>query len=168
MNDVLVSICLPVFNAATSIERCLDAVLAQDLEHAEIIVLDNASDDETVEIATRMLEGVARARVVRNEQNIGRIGNWNRALELAQGRYIKFALANDVLLKDSVKVLLDEAQRNADVVMIGTKPRLVTEIPVEVPAMPPRAGRRDSIERRDAGIFRRAWIQDRRTQRHVD
>lgn len=142
MHNPLVTICVPVFNAQGSIQTCLDAVLAQDVEGAEILVVDNASDDQTVAVAQRILEGVPGARVVRNETNLGRIENWNRCIELARGDYVKFALVNDVLLKRSVRVLLDEALRNPAAVMVCSKARSVDKLPAVLPAMDPASDRR--------------------------
>lgn len=139
MDDVLVSICVPVFNSAANVERCLNAVLGQNLEQAEIIVLDNASEDETVAIATRMLQGVERARVVRQTSNVGRIGNWNRCLEVARGRFLKFALVNDVMLGGSLKVYLDAALRDRETVMVCAKARRIERVPEVVPEMTSKA-----------------------------
>jgi len=136
MNHPLVTICVPVFNAEGSIGRCLDAVLAQDTEEAEILIVDNASDDRTASIAEHMLRGIPQARIIRNERNIGRIENWNRCLELATGRYIKFALANDALLKSSLRIMLDEAQSNPETVMVGSKFQYEDVFPLELPEMP--------------------------------
>jgi len=129
MSEPEISFCLPVFNSAGTIERCLRAVLAQSVPSREILVVDNCSTDDTVTKAREILRGVPDARVVVNDKNLGRVENWNRCLELAMGRYIKFALANDVLLPGSAEMLLSEARRQPNAVMICSKPRFVTEVP---------------------------------------
>ena len=83
MDTPEISFCLPVYNSAERIERCLRAVLAQDVPSREILVVDNASTDDTVAKARALLAGIPEARIVVNESNLGRIENWNRCLELA-------------------------------------------------------------------------------------
>jgi glycosyltransferase involved in cell wall biosynthesis len=131
----IVSICIPVFNAERTIERCLKSVLAQDVDDIEILVVDNNSTDRTVSIASGVLDGVPQAKIVRNKTNLGRVGNWNRCLELASGCYVKFALANDVLFKNSVSALLEEAQEDSETVMVCSRPRFVDSMPPNPPEM---------------------------------
>ncbi len=135
MNQPLVSICIPVYNGEQTIERCLRAVLAQKIEDSELLVVDNKSTDRTVELASRLLNGLPNARIVVNDTNIGRIGNWNRCLELARGRYLKFALANDVLLQGSVQRLMDEALQSENIVIVASRHRLIQQMPEQIPEM---------------------------------
>ncbi len=145
----LVSICIPVYNGEQTIERCLKAVLAQNVEDSEIIVVDNHSTDRTVEIAKVLLDGVANARVIVNETNIGRIQNWNRCIEIAGGKYLKFALANDALLKGSVKTLLEVALKDEKIVIVSSMHRFASAIPEDLEEMaPPKS--RQSLNRREA------------------
>jgi len=136
MSEPEISFCVPVFNATGTIERCLRAVLAQAVPSREIVVVDNCSTDDTAAKAREILRGVPDARVVVNEKNIGRIENWNKCLELATGKYIKFALANDVLLPGSAEMLLAEARRHPEAEMICSWPKFVTEIPATLEAVP--------------------------------
>ena len=135
MTSPLISICLPVFNAESTIERCLRNVLEPGIDEVEILVVDNDSTDRTASLAENLLEGKPAARVVRNGKNLGRVGNWNRCLELAEGRYVKFALANDVLFRGSLKVLLEVAEASPGTVMVCSKPRFTDAIPDPPPEM---------------------------------
>ncbi|QQS47664.1 MAG: glycosyltransferase family 2 protein [Acidobacteriota bacterium] len=137
MTKPLVSICIPVYNGEATIEACLKAVLAQDVENAEILIVDNQSTDRTVEIVEQMIHGVPNARLIRNKTNIGRIENWNRCLEIAQGRYLKFALANDALLKGSVRCLLEEALKDKEIALVCSWHTWVLSIPEIIPDMEP-------------------------------
>jgi len=135
-----ISICLPVFNSAERIDRCLRAVLAQNPPSREILLVDNCSTDDTVARARRLLAGIPGTRIVVNEKNLGRIENWNRCLELATGRYVKFALVNDVMLPGSAEMLLQAARRHPGAVMICSRLCQVAAVPEilqTVPANPP-------------------------------
>jgi glycosyltransferase involved in cell wall biosynthesis len=116
-----VTVCVPAFNAAATIGPSLESVLAQGLPGIEIVVVDNCSTDGTAEVVGAALHGVPRARLVVNSENIGRIPNWNRCLELAGGRYIKFLMANDVLFSGSLALLLHAAARHPRTVIVGSQ-----------------------------------------------
>jgi len=132
-----VSFCIPVYNAAARIERCLRGVLAQQAPSREILVVDNCSTDDTAARARRLLAGIADARVVINEKNLGRMENANRCLELAAGRYVKFALVNDVLLPGSTEMLLRAARAHPDATMICSRQRDVEAMPEVFEPVPP-------------------------------
>jgi glycosyltransferase involved in cell wall biosynthesis len=91
-----VSICVPAFNAARWIRPALDSALAQTLSDFELLVADNASTDETAEIARSY--GDPRIRVATAPRTIGAVANHNRAVTLSRGRFVKFLHADDLLL----------------------------------------------------------------------
>jgi GT2 family glycosyltransferase len=129
----MVSVCVPVFNAASSIGRCLDAVLRQDLASAEILVIDNQSTDGTLAEVARVLRGVRAARVIVNESNVGRIENWNRCIHNARGTYVKFVMANDVLWRSSVALLVAQALEGPDAVIVSSRHQFWDGGAAEVP-----------------------------------
>jgi glycosyltransferase involved in cell wall biosynthesis len=90
-----VSVCIPVFNGGRFIAETVKSVLAQTMDDFEIVVVDNCSDDDTVEIVESFAD--ERIRLLRNDTNIGVEANWNRAVEEARGRYVKLLCADDVL-----------------------------------------------------------------------
>ena len=90
-----VSICIPVFNCERFLREAICSALGQTYSQFELIILDNASTDGTAEVLADFDD--PRITVHRNETNIGAAGNWNRAVELASGEYIKLLCADDVL-----------------------------------------------------------------------
>jgi glycosyltransferase involved in cell wall biosynthesis len=90
-----VSVCIPVFNCERFVAGAIESVLAQTFTDFELIVVDNASTDRTLEIVRGFDD--PRVRVVRNEHNLGAAGNWNKALRLARGQYVKLVCADDYL-----------------------------------------------------------------------
>lgn len=95
-----VTVCLPVLNAERNLGRCLDSILAQSFADFRLVVVDNASTDATFAIACGRAAEDPRVVVYRNARDIGRIGNWNRCLDLAEGGYVKLVMVNDLLLPD--------------------------------------------------------------------
>ncbi len=94
-DDPKISVCIPVFNTERFVGQAVASALAQTMEDFEVVVVDNASTDRTPEILSGFRD--PRIRVFRNDQNIGAAGNFNRALSLARGRYIKVLCADDVV-----------------------------------------------------------------------
>lgn len=108
MNQV-VSICIPVYNGMHTIKDTLDCVLKQSYKNMEIIVVDNCSEDDTVDIVRSFQDD--RIRLYINESNIGMAGNWNKCLEYVQGEYIQFVCADDIILPKCIEKktkMLDE------------------------------------------------------------
>lgn len=84
------------FNHAKYLPLALDALLAQTRPPDELIVIDDASTDNSVEIIENYLLGQPRIRFLRNTDNLGIVSNMNRGLEIASGDIVYFAAADDV------------------------------------------------------------------------
>lgn len=98
-----VSVCIPMYNNAATIERCLRSVLDQDGVEFEIVVVDDDSSDDCAAIAASMLR--PQDRLVRNEPRLGLNQNHNRCLELARGCLVQFVHGDDWLLPGALKTL---------------------------------------------------------------
>lgn len=112
-----VSICVPTYNGERYLRSCLDAAISQTFSNIEILIVDDASKDSTVDIATAYAMRDPRVHVHRNNENLGLVGNWNRCLELARGRWIKFLFQDDLLDPACIDALLKAAsERNREFV----------------------------------------------------
>jgi GT2 family glycosyltransferase len=109
-----VSLTIVTYNSRRYIGRCLEAILAQDYQPLEVIVVDNASQDGT----RAVLEGFSsRVRVILNEENVGFAAAQNQAIAAGSGEWI-LTLNPDVLLQPGfVKQMVDAGQIDA---RIGT------------------------------------------------
>ena len=110
MSNPLVSVCIPTYRGAAFLAAAIDSVLNQTYQHFEIWILDDNSPDDTQAIVSRYTD--SRITYIRNEKNLGPQGNWNRCLEVAQGKYFKLLPHDDVLaidcLEKQVAVLEDD------------------------------------------------------------
>ena len=97
---VSVSILIPTYQGARHIAAAIDSVLAQGIDDLEIVVTDDNSSDGTAEIVAAYAD--PRIRLERNPANLGAEGNWNRALSLARGTYVKLLPQDDLLLPGSL------------------------------------------------------------------
>jgi GT2 family glycosyltransferase len=100
-----VSVTIVTYNSGRFIRRCLESVLEQDYPGLEVIVIDNASTDGTVDILEQFAD---RCRIYYNDKNIGFCAAQNQAIELAQGEWI-LTLNPDVLLMAGFVQALVEA-----------------------------------------------------------
>ncbi len=118
------------------IESCLHSVLSQDIADAEILLIDNGSTDLTVQIAMQILNDRVNARVIVNESNLGRVGNWNRCLDEARGEFVKFAFTNDVLLPGAIQRLAKALENHPKAAHAGSRQKSVSSIPLHLPIVP--------------------------------
>ena len=93
--DPLVSVILPVFNGAATLARALDGLCAQSWQALEIIVVDDASTDETVDIARNRAASDPRIRVLTQTENTGAYPARNAGLAAAKGAYVTVHDADD-------------------------------------------------------------------------
>lgn len=110
--DMLISICMPVYNMEDSIERAIRSALNQTYDKLEVIVVDNQSTDNTYKVAFSINDN--RLKVIRNNSNMGAYGNHNRCLELANGEWVKFLHGDDELLSDCISTMVDSLKYYPD------------------------------------------------------
>lgn len=121
----LVSVIIPCYNAERYIEKCLQSVLHQTYENIEIILIDDASQDNTREIISKIVD--SRLNVVYNENNQGIVYCLNKAIKIAQGEYIARLDADDYMTEDRIKLQVDFLEKNKDLYLIGSNHILIDE-----------------------------------------
>lgn len=98
-------IMIPVYNAEEFIVRTLESCLDQTLL-TEIWVVDNCSTDNTQGIVKSYEKKETRVRLIINNQNYGRVGNWNRCLDLfmhSEYEFLKFVFSGDEILPTCIQ-----------------------------------------------------------------
>jgi glycosyltransferase involved in cell wall biosynthesis len=98
--EPLVSVLVPSHNGAAFLREALDSVLAQTYPRIEIILLDDASTDDTPAIAARYGSGI---RYLRQERNLGIYDNVNAGIAIARGEFIATYHADDIYLPTIVE-----------------------------------------------------------------
>ena len=88
--NIVISVIIPVHNAAGYISDTLSTVLSQTLNDIEIIIVNDCSDDNTSEIVSALAETDSRIRVINNATNLGGGGSRNVGLDAAIGEYVIF------------------------------------------------------------------------------
>ncbi|MBV9226228.1 MAG: glycosyltransferase family 2 protein [Acidobacteriaceae bacterium] len=112
MSSPVVSVTVVTYNSARFIGQCLQYVLAQTLQDIEVIVVDNASSDETPQVLRNFQN---QAQVVYNKANTGFAGGQNQAIQLSRGAWV-LTLNPDVRLSpDFLSQLLAAAEGDGQI-----------------------------------------------------
>lgn len=110
----LVSIGMPVYNGEQYIRRALNSLLAQDYENFELIISDNASTDDTLQICEEYALRDNRIRIHKHSHNVGIQKNFQTVLKLGKGEYFMWAAVDDYWLPDFVSALVEELNENPE------------------------------------------------------
>ena len=96
-----VSVCIPTYRGAAFLGKTIDSVLNQSYPYFELCILDDNSPDDTQNLLSHYAD--PRISYIRNSHNLGPEGNWNRCLEVAQGKYFKLLPHDDLLAPDCLE-----------------------------------------------------------------
>jgi GT2 family glycosyltransferase len=112
-----VSIIIPVYNQFEYTYKCLKSILNNTEIDYEVIIADDVSSDETVNI----LNYIKNITVVRNEKNLGFLQNCNNAAKYAKGEYLHFLNNDTQVLENWLSSLLDLIESDYKIGMVGSK-----------------------------------------------
>ena len=96
-----VSVCIPVYRGEAFLAETIRSVLSQTFGDFELVLLDNASTDETPHIARSF--GDPRLRIATNATTISQPDNWRRAVELCRAPLVKLVCADDLLYPECLE-----------------------------------------------------------------
>jgi glycosyltransferase involved in cell wall biosynthesis len=119
-----VTVGLPVYNGAATLESAVRPLLAQTFSDFELLISDNASTDATPEITARLAREDARVRVVRQAVNLGANGNYSFVAENARGSLLKWASASDWIAPSFLERCVKALDANPDAVLAAPRTRL--------------------------------------------
>lgn len=111
MNE-LVSIITPSYNSETFIGKTIESVLSQTYQEWEMIIVDDHSCDNSVEYIKSLIKEDERIKLLTLKQNVGAAEARNRALEIANGKYIAFLDSDDIWLPNKLEQQLNFMQKN--------------------------------------------------------
>ena len=113
----MISVIIPSYNRARTIEKSARSVLNQTYTDLELIIVDDCSSDNTAEVVAALAAEDPRVRYIRHEQNQGACAARNTGIDAARGEYIAFQDSDDAWFPDKLQIQLDRlTQTDADVV----------------------------------------------------
>lgn len=113
-----VTIYIPNHNYGEYLEEAIESARGQYFEDKEIIVIDDCSTDNSIEVLKKYIYPNSDVKVMFNEKNIGLPATCNRAIKYAKGSYIVRIDADDKLLPDALNKLVGFMENNDDIGMV--------------------------------------------------
>src|SRR6202158_6284248 len=127
-----VSVTIVTYNSGRFIKRCLESVLAQRYANQEIIVIDNASSDGTVDILEQFED---RCQITYNDENIGFAAAQNQAIRASNGDWVLTLNPDVLLLPNFIQALVDAGQISPKIGTVCGKLLAMTAT-FDIPAKP--------------------------------
>lgn len=116
----LVTVIMPAYNDAAHIKKAIDSVLNQTLHNLEIIVVDDHSTDNTIDVIESIMRRDSRLRYEVLPKNTGAAGTpRNKGIEISEGQYIFFLDSDDTLDRHALKNLYQRAVEDGCDFVIG-------------------------------------------------
>lgn len=129
----LISVIVPVYNAAQYLEGMIDSIISQSFSDLELMLLDDGSSDGSAEICDKYAEKDRRIEVIHKE-NEGISATRNLGIERAKGKYLCFCDHDDFLMTDALKNLYEAIENTkADMIHGATPVRYSAKCKKEVP-----------------------------------
>ena len=125
MDKDLVSVCVPTYNGAQFIKQTLESILGQTYEQLEVIIQDDGSTDNTMEIVRSFTD--PRITVRTSSKNLGGASNWNAATSSYQGKYVKVVCQDDLLDKNCIEQEVRTLDSNPEAVFCWSRRRVINQ-----------------------------------------
>lgn len=113
MYQPLVSVICLCFNHQKYVERAVTSVLDQTYENIELILVDDASTDRSVEVIKKLSERWT-LRAIMNPSNLGNCRSFNAAFKVSKGKYIIDLAADDVLFPERIKTGVEVLEQKGE------------------------------------------------------
>lgn len=118
MRNPIVTIVMPAFNVAAHLDRSIGSLIKQTFADWELVVVDDCSTDDTVEVVKSWMKRDNRIRLIVQNNNTGPSAARNNGFRSALGQYIALLDADDAWHCERLSIMLDIAQlHNADLVI---------------------------------------------------
>lgn len=112
MSDIKVSVIIPIYNAEEYLVQCIDSAVNQTLRDIEIILVNDASTDGSLEICRKYEASDERVKLVDKKENAGLAAARNSGMDVACGEYIAFIDSDDWLELDAYEKMYAAAKTN--------------------------------------------------------
>jgi len=100
----LVSVIALCYNHAPYIKSCLESVFNQSYDNWELIVVDDNSTDDSVEVIESLIKPYSNCFFIQNDKNIGNCSSFNKAFAISKGEFIIDLATDDILHPDRLKL----------------------------------------------------------------
>ena len=99
----LVSIIMSVYNEEERVEKCINSILNQDYKNFEFLIVDDFSEDNTLEVLNKFSREDSRIKIFKNKSNLGLTKNLNFLIKKSSGDFVARQDADDTSKQDRIK-----------------------------------------------------------------
>ena len=111
-----VSIIMPSYNYALYIKEAIESILKQTYKNWDLIIIDDASTDFSLNIINEYVKKDSRIKLIINEKNLGLAATLKKAVNLADGDWIAFLESDDILLPESIEEKVKASNLGAELI----------------------------------------------------
>ena len=122
-----VSVCIPVYNGERFLAETIRSVLDQTYRDFELVILDNASTDDSGAIARSFAERDSRVRVERNPTTVSQPDNWNRVVQLSRSPLVKVVCADDLLHPRCLEFQVAPMEADPGLALVAARRHMIDE-----------------------------------------
>ena len=147
-----ITILLPTFSRAHYLPLALESVLAQTFKDFELLILDDASTDDTETVAREYAAKDGRIRYIRHRKNLGITRNWRHGLEAARGEFLCFLEDDDLFLPTFLEEMLVPLRRDPALILAFCDHWIIDDEGREQAIQTEQASRRFGRDTLDEGV----------------
>lgn len=126
VSGIEISVIIPAFNAAKTIIRAIDSVRAQECDALEILIIDDGSSDNTIEVVRSVAREGEQIRIFQMEKNQGVSAARNVGIRNAKGTYIAFLDADDIWLPGKLKNQIEMIKSDSSITLVSCNSQLLS------------------------------------------
>lgn len=119
MDKIKISIIVPVYNVEKYLRRCIESIIYQSLKDIEILIVNDASPDNSLKIIQEYMKKDKRIILINKEKNEGLASARNSGLKIAKGEYILHIDSDDWIEQDYFKDIYDLAIKNKSDIVVS-------------------------------------------------
>lgn len=115
----MISVCMATYNGEKFIERQLNSILPQLNESDEVIIVDDSSKDNTINLIEEMKKKDKRIKLIQNNPNLGVLKSFNKAMNLAQGDFLFLCDQDDYWYENKVEKVMSVFYEDPSVYLVS-------------------------------------------------
>jgi glycosyltransferase involved in cell wall biosynthesis len=116
-NKPFITVGMPIYREAKFIREALDSLINQEYVYFRVVISDNGSDDETIEICQEYVANDDRFTLIQQKENLGILGNFKFVYDQCETKYYIWFAGHDVLLPNYFKDAIEKLESNENLLM---------------------------------------------------
>ena len=110
----VVDVVIPCYQYGRFLRDCVTSVLTQEHQDARVLIIDNASTDNSVEVAQQLAAEDRRVELIARRRNLGLHASWNEGIDWASSKYFMVLCADDFLVPGGLAAAVSIMERHAE------------------------------------------------------